>query len=357
MAQEKALPTANTFIPKYQELSMNIKKYVFIVVLLLCSAVVSDRVEAKDLIFHMGYEMIQVIDTENDSIIDIPIKGAARDSSFSADKKFLYVTGSRRNISKIDLEKMQVVGSITVEEKGWERFVTGMALNQDGKTGYVNVFSRRTEKGEVVIGHPEILQIDLDNGKILRSMEVPFGVSSLSLVENDTKLYAIGQDLYSIDVSKKQMQIVDTLSMFERGLNLLAFWHYTAENDGVWLSPYYSPEGMGLMSIDTKNGKITETMIQGEPPFAYNAIYSPDKTKVYSVMDEVAVIDLKTRTYSQIVPIPEGTCYGVIPTSDGKKLYAGAGGATVTVFDVETMLPIKVLQMETDGMGLRRLTL
>ncbi len=336
---------------------MNIKKYAFFAALLLCTMAVSDRVEAKDLIFHMGNEMIQVIDTDTDEITDIPIKGAARDSVFSADKKFLYVTGTRRVIHKLDLEKMQIVNSIKVEEKGWERFIYGLVVSQDGKTGYVNVFSRRTEAGEVVIGHPEVLQIDLDNGKILRSLEVPFGIVSLCLVENDTKMYAIGQDIFTIDVAKKQMEIVDTISMFEEGINILALWHYTAENDGVWLSPYYSAEGMGLLSIDTKSGKVTKTMLLGEPPFAYNAIYSPDKTKAYAIMDDVAVIDLKTRTYTKIVPITEGTCYGIIPTTDGKKLYAGAGGSTITVFDVATMLPIKVLQMATDGMGMRRLTL
>ncbi len=336
---------------------MIVKKYVFPALLLLCILVVSARVEAKDLIFHMGNEMIQVIDADTDEITNIPIKGASRDSVFSADKKFLYVTGSRRVIHTLDLEKMQIVNSIKVEEKGWERFIYGLVVSQDGKTGYVNVFSRRTEAGEVVIDQPEILQIDLKNGKILRSMEIPFGVASLCLVENDTKLYALGQDIYTIDVAKKQMKIVDTISMFDRGINMLALWHYTAENDGVWLSPYYSAEGMGLLSIDTKTGKVTETMIKGEPPFAYNAIYSPDKTKAYAIMDEVAIIDLKTKTYTKIVPISEGTCYGIIPTSDGKKLYAGAGGSTITVFDVETMRPIKVLQMETDGMGMRRLTL
>jgi len=336
---------------------MNIKKYVFLAALLLSTAAICERAEAKDLIFHMGNEMIQVIDTDNDAITNIPIKGAARDSVFSADKKFLYVTGSRRNIQKLDLTKMQIVNNIKVEEKGWDRLIYGLAVSQDGQTGYVNVFSRRTDAGEVVIDRPQVLQINLDSGKILRSLEVPVGVVNLTLVENDTKMYAVGQDIYTIDVTQKQMKIVATTPMFDKGMNILALWHYTAENDGIWLSPYYSPEGMGLLSIDTKSGKVDMTMLQGEPPFAYNAIYSPDKTKAYSVMDEVAVIDLKTKTYSKIVPIPEGTCYGVMPTTDGKKLYVGAGGSTITVFDVATMQPIKVLQMETDAMGLRRLTL
>jgi DNA-binding beta-propeller fold protein YncE len=336
---------------------MNIKKYAFLAALFFCTTAICERVEAKELIIHMGYEMIQIIDADDDSITTIPMKGASRDSVFSADRKSLFITGSRTVIHKLDLVKKEIVNSITVEEKGWERFIYGIAVSKDGKTGYVNVFSRRTEKGEAVINHPEVLQIDLANGKILRSLEVPYGVVSLALVENDTKLYAMGQDISTIDVTQKQMKIVNTDGLFDLGINLFALWHYTAENDGVWLSPYYSAEGMGLLSIDTKSGTVTRTMLEGEPPFAYNAVYSPDKTKAYAVMDEVAVIDLKTKTYAKIVPIPEGTCYGVMPTSDGKKVYAGGGGSTITVFDAETMEPIKILQMDSDGMGLRRVTL
>lgn len=337
---------------------MDIKKYSFIAVLLLGATLISGQVQAKDLILQMGNEMVQVIDADTDLITaDIPIKGAARDSAFTADNRFLYVTGSRRFINKLDLKKMKVVNAFTVEKKGWERFIYGLAISRDGKTGYVSVFSRRTEKGEAIIGKPEVLQIDLNDGKILRSLVIPFGVVSLCLVDNDTKLYAVGQDIFTIDVTKKQMKIVDTIPMFDKGMNILALWNYKAENGGVWLSPYYNAEGMGLLSINSKNGKVGETMLKGEPPFAYNAVYSPDKTKAYAVMDDVAVIDLKTKTYSKIVPVPEGTCYGIMPTTDGKKLYVGAGGSTITVFDVATMKPIKVLQMETDAMGLRRLTI
>ena len=96
---------------------MNFKKFTFLASLLLCSLMVGDRAEAKDLIFHMGNEMIQVIDADTDAITSIPIKGAARDSVFSADKKFLYVTGTRRNIQKLDLQKMQIVNNIQIEEK------------------------------------------------------------------------------------------------------------------------------------------------------------------------------------------------------------------------------------------------
>lgn len=336
---------------------MNMKLPILLAALFFCFTALGSRGEAKDLIFNLGYEMIQVIDTDTDQITDIPLRGAVRDTVFSADKKFLYVTGSRRWIHKIDVEKKQLVKTFQVESKGWDRLMYGLALSADGKTGYVHTFSRRTANGEAQMGSPQVSQIDLSNGKILRSVDVPWGVASLALVKGEKTLYAIGQDLYTLDVSQKEMKVVATEPMFEQGINILALWHNTEENGGVWLSPFYNAEGLGLLSIDTQTGKIDKTMIQGDPVFAYSATYSPDKTKAYAIMDELNVIDLKTKTVSASIPIHEGTCYGVMPTSDGKKIYAGGGGSTITVYDAVTLKPLKVLQMETDAMGLRKLTL
>jgi DNA-binding beta-propeller fold protein YncE len=335
---------------------MNIKKHLFFTAFLLCLTLVAGRVEARDLIFHLGYSMIQVIDPQTDQITDIPLKGAVRDTAFSADKKFLYATGDRRYIHKIDTGSLRLVQTIQVEAQGWERFVFGFTVAADGKTAYVHYFSRRHEKGEAIIGSPAVAQIDLSNGKVLRSIDVPWGVASLALVKGGTTLYAVGQDLYAIDLTKKEMSIVETHPLFEKGIDMLAFWHYTEENNGVWLSPYYTEEYMGLFSIDVKTGEFAANPIEGDPVFAYNAVYSPDGTKAFALMDDVSIIDLKTYTYDKIVPIPEGTCYGGAFTTDGKRFYVGGGGSTITVFDTATMVPLKIIQMKTDGMGLRRLT-
>ena len=73
-------------------------------------------------------------------------------------------------------------------------------------------------------------------------------------------------------------------------------------------------------------------------------------------MDDLTVIDLEKKTYLTSVPIKEGTCYGVNVSSDGKKVYVGGGGSTLTVFDARTLKPIKVLQMASDAMDLRRIS-
>ena len=326
--------------------------------MLLCLSVATGRAEAKELIFHLGYQMVQVLDADTDEVVaDISVQGWCREAAYSADKKFIYVTAMRHLIHKIDVQSLKLVKTLDLNQGGWQRFIYGIVLADDGKTAYVNTLSRKTGGGDVVIGTPAVAQIDLDNGRIMRSVEVPWGVAGLVNVDNGRMIYAVGKDIYKIDASKKELKIVGSYPMFDKGINVLPLWPYTQENGGVFMSPYYTPTFMGLLSIDAGTGEIVETQIKGDMVMAYNAIYSPDKTKAYAIMDELNEIDLKTNSYTRIVPIPEGTSYGVIPTNDGKKIFVGGGGPTVTVFDAETLKVVKVLQMATDGWIMYKITL
>lgn len=318
---------------------------------------VGSAAAAKDRFYYLGYEVIQVIDGDTDEIVaDIPVEGWTRESALSADKKYLYVTAKRHLIHKVDLQANKVVKTVDVNGGGWQRFLFGFDLAPDGKTAYAGMMSRTTKGGEVVIGKPVVAQVDLASGKIVRSLDVPWGVASLTTVRDGKGVYAIGKDLYKIDVSGKEMKITGTYPMYSKKMNFLPFWNYAWENGGVFMANYYTPELMGLLSIDKASGEITDTPLNGIPVFAYSVIYSPDKKKAYGIMDELNVIDLTTKTYESIVVNHEGTCYGVNVSSDGKKVYAAGGGSTTTVYDTATLKPIKVLQMATDGMDLRRVT-
>jgi len=312
---------------------------------------------AKDTFYYIGYGLIQVVDGETDTIVaDIPVDGWLRETDFSVDGKFLYVTAKRHLIHRIDLTENRVVGTIDLSSGGWDRFIFGFDLAPDGKTAYVNLLSRRTRKGEVVVAAPLLAQIDLADGRILRSIEVPWGSASLVSVKNATNIYVIGKDIVKVDVSAEEMKVIGSYPMFEKKWNVLPLWDNTKENGGVFMLNYYTPERMGLVSIDTVSGEITDTLLNGAPVFAYSVMRSPDKKKVYAVMDELTVINLETRSYESITPIPSGTNYAINISSDGKKIYVSGGGSTTTVFDAQSLQPIKVLQMETDGMDFRRLT-
>jgi DNA-binding beta-propeller fold protein YncE len=312
---------------------------------------------AKDIFYYIGYGVVQVVDGDSDAIVaDIPVKGWLRESDFSADRKFLYVVANRRLIHKIDLAEKRVVSTIDVGDQDWDRFIYGFDLAPDGKSAFVNLLSRTTARGEVVVAVPVLAQIDLEDGRILRSIEVPWGSAALVSVNHASQIYVIGKDIVKIDVSGEEMQLIDTYPMFEKKWNVLPLWDNTMENGGVFMVNYYTPELMGLLSIDANSGEISDTPLDGPPVFAYSVMRSPDKKKVYAVMDELTVIDLATRSYESVLPIPGGTHYAINVSSDGKKVYVSGGGSTTTVYDAESLKPIKVLQMETDGMDLRRLT-
>ncbi len=312
--------------------------------------------QARDRFYHLGLEMIEVIDGDRDAIVaKIPLRGWTREAAVTSDKKFMYVTASRHLIHKVSLDENKVVATVDVSGDGWDRFIFGFVMAGDDRTAFAGMMSRTTRNGEAVVGAPVVAQIDLASGKIVRSVEVPWGVVQLVRVNGAQQVYAIGKDLYKIDTTGGALKIVETVPMFEKKWNILPLWDYTWENGGgVAAMNYYTPDIMGLLTVDQKTGEIKDIPIQGDPVLAYSVIVAPDRKTAYAVMDDLNVIDLEKRTYRRVLPLKQGTSYAVNLSSDGRKIYVGSGGASITIFDAATLKPLKVLQLASDGMDLRR---
>ena len=315
-----------------------------------------DRAEARDRFYYLGYEIVQVIDGDTDAIVaDIPMRGATREVGLTADRKFMFVAANRHLVHKVDLEQNKVVATADVSNDGWDRLMFGFVVDPEGRTGYGAFMSRKTDKGEVVIGKPVVAQFELATGKLLRSVEVPWGVAHLVSVKGGKSLYAFGKDLYKIDTSGSELKVTETVPMFDKGMNILPFWDYAFDNGGVASMNYYTEKFMGLLLVDQQSGDIRDIVLEGEPAMAYSVVLAPDHKRAYAVMDDLTVIDLAKRKYVASVPIREGTCYGVNVSADGRKIYVAGGGSTLTVYDAATLKPLKVLQMASDGMDLRRI--
>lgn len=321
------------------------------------SAAWGSPAQAKDRFYHLGQGMIQVIDGDRDAIVaKIPLRGWTREAAVTSDKKFMYVTASRHLIHKVSLAENTVVATVDVSRDGWDRFIYGFVMGPDDKTAYATLMSRTTRDGEAVVAAPVVAQVDLASGKIVRSVEVPWGAVQLVAVKGGQQVYVVGQDLYKIDATGDALKLVETVPMFEKKWNLLPFWDYTWENGGMLVANYYTPELMGLLTVDEKTGEIGDIPIQGDPVLAYSVIFTPDRKTAYAVMDDLTVIDLVNRKYARVVPLAQGTSYGVSLSSDGKKIYVGSGGASLTIFDAKTLKPLKTLKLASDGMDLRRVT-
>jgi DNA-binding beta-propeller fold protein YncE len=313
--------------------------------------------QAKDRFYHLGQGMIEVIDGDRDAIVArIPLRGWLREAAVTSDGRFLYVTASRHLIHKVSLAEDKVVATVDVSGDGWDRFVFGFTLAGDERSAYAAMMSRTTRGGEAVVGAPVVAQIELASGKILRSVEVPWGVARLVLVKGGQQVYALGKDIYKIDAAAAELKIVETVPMFAKKWNVLPLWAYNWENGGLLAANYYTPERMGLLTVDERTGEIGDIPIQGDPVFAYSVVFAPDRKTAYAVMDDLTVIDVEHRKYGRVVPLEQGTSYAVNLSSDGKKIYVGSGGPSVTVFDARTLRPMKTLKLESDGMDLRRVT-
>ena len=336
---------------------MPLKRLLPLVLVAIACATQAVRGEARDRFYYLGYEIIQVIDGDTDAIVaDIPIKGATREVGLTADRKFLYVAAGRRLVHKVNLAENRVVASIDVSNDGWDRLMFGFVLDPDGRTAYAGLMSRKTVGGDAVVGKPVVAQFDLATGRLLRSVEVPWGVAHLVSVKGGKTIFAFGQDIYKIDTTGADLKVAETLPMFDKKMNILPFWDYVFDNGGVASMNYYTPEAMGLLLLDQATGELTDILLKGEPAMAYSVILSPDHKKAYGVMDDLTVIDLAKKAYVASVPIKEGTSYGVNVSADGRKIYVGGGGSTLTIFDAQTLKPMKVLQMASDGMDLRRIS-
>lgn len=310
---------------------------------------------AKDTFYYLGYDVVQVFDGKTDTVVaDIPCKGWLREAGFTADRKFLFVTADRHIIHKIDLAAGKVVKTIDTNGRGGERLMFGFALAPDGKTAYAHILSRAVKDGEPVIDEPMVAQLDLETGKILRSVQVPWGVGNLISTQGGKTLYTVGQDLIKIDTTGKDLKIVESKQLIEQGMNTLPFWPKQYENNGIAVAPYYTPTSMGVLMIDVNTGEITDKKLE-DISMVYTMVMSPDKKRAYGNMDDVVAYDFETGKIAGMVPNEEGTNFSISISTDGSKIYTAAGGYTLTVYDAASLKPLKVVKMATDGMDMIRM--
>jgi len=330
--------------------------FTIVTVVMLSLMTLAGRAGAKELIFTQGYNAVEVIDIDTDETVAyIPIEGFTREIVWTEDKKTMYLTTQRHNIVKIDLQQMKVVKTFDAGWQGWKRNIWGFVLANDNATAYINSIDRKVDGGEVLV-RQTVSQISLEDGRVLRSMTVPWGVAGLVYQKDGKALIGVGLDLYKIDLAQDEMKVVQTWPMFDQKKNILPIWHSTQENGGIFLSNYYTPDYMGLLSINANTGEISDRQIKGPPVMAYSFIYSADRKKAYGIMEDLTEIDLATNSVVRNIPNAEGTSYSVIPSGDGKKLYVGAGGSTITVYDAQTLNVLKVLQMQADSVALNKIS-
>ncbi len=343
---------------------MMLKKNKALVVtfVICCLTWLTSPAMGADYIYVPVSNALHIIDSKTDTIIKtIPFNDYIFTSTFSPDGKRYYLN-SFHSIYVIDTTTDTLIDTIRISTELSKVTMKWITVSNDNSKLFIScsIVRKQPNIPRLNVLPPQLVIFDIQARKMVQAFEIPVSsTASLTLRNDPDHLILLGQDVHKINLKtgklEKIMGILHTDNP-EDARNALAFWYNGSPDDhGIFINPYYDATGMGYIIVDRNTGKVSE--LRGKDVwFEYSVILSPDKKHLFGVMDELVKIDMATGETIKAVAIPAGTCYALSMTSDGKKIYAGPGGADLSVYDTETLDLLAVISLEADGLIAHRLS-
>lgn len=335
-----------------------------VIYLCLCfMVVVSSPAMAGDFIYTAVNNALQIIDCRTDTVVKtIPHNDYILSAAFSPDGK-RYFMNAIHSIYAYDTATHKLIDHFNFSFDLNRVSILAFAVSNNGKKLYLSctIVKKKQNIPKLNVLPPQLVVFDLKTKKIVKNFEIPHNVLGVIPVENDSShVILLGLDVHKLNL--KNGKVTTELPMLhvektEDYKNFLLVNDNRSPGDhGIFSSPYYTAAlELGYLLIDRKTGKI-DTLKGEDAWFAYSTIISPDKKYLYAVMDELVKIDMQTGKTVGFTPLERGTGYALSLTSDGKKIYAGPGGADISVYDAETLKPLGVIALAGDGKVANRLT-
>lgn len=336
-------------------MSRNLIKLLLSVVMMCCLVGLASPVVAKDYLYVPSNNNLHVVDCDTDTVVKtIRFNDYIVGSIPSPDGKRFYMN-SWHSIYEVDTQTNQIVDV----HEFWSdlnrvSIMPGIAVSPDSKFLYmsVSITKKKLNIPRLNVLPPQLVVYDVRKKQMVKNFEIPPTCTALvSPPDDPDSVILLAQDVFKLNLKNgKLTKMLGVLNPEEGkpGLNALAIWNnWSPGKNGVVTVPAYSAEELFYMLID-KKGDLRMQKAE-EVIFAYSSMVSPDSKYIYAVMDEVYKIDLKTGKTLGMDPLERGTCYSVIVTSDGKKLYVGPGGPDLSVYDTATMKRLGVIPLKGDG--------
>ncbi len=313
---------------------------------------------------------ILVMDEASGEIQDkIPLKqGAAFSLELSPDRKRFYAnTGLMEGVEVIDIESRKVIDAFKLSEGNRKiRVVRRFTAHPDNNRLFAVVRVAVGEIDRYTIEKPQLVEIDLTQRKITKSMEIPReysrGQSPLMRVSPDGKLlYYLYRDFLLIDLDS--FEIVDKIEMSQpvypgNGAIRLgrSFESYDEPNAMTFLFNSADPTtGRGIMGIarfDFSNGTLEHFETNPSIGLGDFAV-SPDGKLAYGVRNavdehEIYVFDLEQKRFLRKQAYEGRPRTSLKVSSDGQKVYLHHAGNTIDYFDAETLTFEKRVELPAD---------
>lgn len=317
---------------------------------------------AKDYIYAVVNNAVQVIDCETDTVIKtIEFNDFIINTACSSDGKRLYLNAIH-SIYAVDTGTNTLVDTYPFSTELSKVSIFGMNISNDGKKLFLccSIVKKKQNIPRLNVLPDQLVVYDIEKKRMVKNYPIPTSYTQPVVLRNDPDhLILVGQDIerFNLKTGKREMLMPFLNTKKPEDIrNCLANWQPGSPGDhGIFVNPYYDAKGLGYFFIDKNSGEMDD--LRGKDVwFAYSSMLSPDQKYIYAVMDELIKVDRTTGETLKVAHLETGTNYTVAITSDGKKIYAGPGGPDISVFDADSLELLSIIPLMSDGVATQMLS-
>jgi DNA-binding beta-propeller fold protein YncE len=323
-----------------------------------------EKKQTKEMLYIGGMDYVFAVDPKTKEVTEIPVKGAARNMSWTENGQQLFVvTGARKTVEVIDTLKNKVVDTLSFSSGDSINRIYGLAIDPKGNYLYATVMRAKRERTELKALPPVIQVMDVKTKKIVKEIDVPWGTHTLQFFKDGKRIAVWARDLYVYDIEKDELKLHHQVMYpddVKKGIgNVLYFWNREADSHDLSVSTNYKfyPETgnvtEGILTLDLVTGEVKEYEFQGEMLGLFSGAVTKNRKYAYLGMNRLAKVNLETGKYEKVVPNVPGTSYGFNISGDDKTIYVSGAGPDVSFYDAETLEHLDTIPLRTDTMDVR----
>ena len=357
---------------------MRNKFLVAVILLLLAAPVCAQQArQSTGALMYIGTwpNKILVIDEAQEQIIDeIRLEtGTPFQFILSQDKKKLLVLTTKMALEVVDLDSRKVTSHFDLNEGDRRVWPMGAAVDPQGKYLYATLRVAVKEIDRFKIEKAKFAIIDLDQKKIVKTYDFPkeydqgFGFLAGYKVSPDGKLlYVFKDDILIFDLSSfKQVDKIELSKPLHPGLFPIVFRGDDDPNEepGFVTSVFNATDPVvrrsifGIARINLATKAVDFTPI-GPSAQMNRFMLTPDRKRGYTVAysgqggnrrTEFWIFDVVARKVTKKLEFESRSRFNFAVSGDGKKLYIYGAGATIEIYDADTLKLEKTIPLEGDA--------
>lgn len=229
-----------------------------------------------------------------------------------------------------------------------------MDISPDGSEIFAYRMRTQMHPSEYEVLQPEIAVFNTADGlnaEPVRVLEAPRRVHLLMMAGDGKSIYAMGFDIYRMDIQTGEVLETIPLRNWSRTNasmpDILDFWPQW-EQSGVFSTPVFyanvaAPEDSAefyktaMLTLDLNTGEHQIRDIENTSVIMFSSVVNPtDHDAAYAVYTQLSKVDLDGVGVTDRIDL-DHTYYAINISSDGSELYVGGAACDIGIYDSDTL--------------------